>query len=505
MSILQKYGMYVKYILFLHMYIDQIKKLQPVAIWKNFVELNSIPRPSKKEEKVIEFVRNFGESLNLNTLVDEAGNVIIRKPATKGMENRVPVILQAHLDMVAQKNSDVDFDFDTQGINMYIDGDWVKARGTTLGADNGIGVSSIMAILESTEISHPDIEALFTIDEETGMTGAIKLQRGILNGKIMLNLDSEDDDEMTIGCAGGIDVTATKKYKEKRMKDDVESLELNISGLAGGHSGMDIHLYKGNANKIMNRILWVLNNEVGIGVKYVDGGGLRNAIPRESKSVFSYKLENKSKIIEILEKEKTDIINEYKTKEAGLKIGYRSIESEVLVLKGKKLTNILNAIYSCWNGVYRMSPDVEGLTQTSTNMARVLIKGGMMKVENLTRSSIESEKMDLANNIRSTFENIKAEVVFSGSYPGWQPDVLAKINSTMKEMYKKNFGEEPHITACHAGLECGLIKEKYPDCDMISFGPNIRNPHSPDERVQVSSVEKFWKLLVDTLGNIPEK
>ncbi|MEZ4908485.1 MAG: aminoacyl-histidine dipeptidase [Saprospiraceae bacterium] len=481
----------------------EIKKLQPELIWKNFVNLNAIPRPSKKEEKVIIFAKEFGESLNLETIVDDAGNVIIRKPATAGMENRVPVILQAHLDMVAQKNSEVDFNFDTEGINMYIDGDWVKAKGTTLGADNGIGVSSILSVLESKDIAHPDLEALFTIDEETGMTGAIKLQPGILNGKIMLNLDSEDDEEMTIGCAGGVDVTVTDSYKEKELKGDIESLEIKVSGLAGGHSGMDIHLYKGNANKMMNRILWTLNQEFKIGVKYIDGGGLRNAIPRESKSVISFLQKDKFKLLETLNSVVTDITNEYKTKEKDLKISYKTVDAQSNVLKGKKLTKILNAVYSCWNGIYRMSPDVEGLTQTSTNLARVLVKDGAVLIENLTRSSVESEKLDLANNIKSTFENIGAKVTFAGSYPGWQPDVTAKINNVMRDMYKKNFGSEPHITACHAGLECGLIKEKYVDCDMISFGPNIRNPHSPDERVQISSVQKFWKLLIDTLANIP--
>lgn len=484
---------------------NQIKTLEPKELWNYFAELNSIPRPSKKEHRAIEFAKNFGMSLGLETIVDEIGNVIIKKKATPGMEDRVPVIMQAHLDMVAQKNSDVEFDFDTQGIDMIIDGDWVKARGTTLGADNGIGVSAIMAVFASDKIKHPDIEALFTMDEETGMTGAQELKPGILNGKIMLNLDSEEDDEMTIGCAGGVDVLVEGKYNEKEMEGEISSYELFVSGLAGGHSGIDIHLYKGNANKIMNRILLKLNRKIGIGVKSIEGGSLRNAIPRESRSVITIKDSKKAKIFEIIESVKKDIISEYKTREPNLKIEVKEVEKQNKVFKGKKLMKTLHAIQAGWNGVFRMSPDVEGLTQTSTNMARIVIKEGKVNIDNLTRSSIESEKFELAETLKSAFKLVGYKVIFEGSYPGWQPDVSAAINTSMKEVYKKNFGAEPHITACHAGLECGLIKEKYPDVDMISFGPNIRNPHSPDERVQISSVQKFWKLLIDTLGTIPKR
>ena len=483
----------------------EIKSLEPKELWSFFADFNDVPRPSKKEHRAIEFAKNFGLSLGLETIVDEIGNVIIKKKATPGMEDRVPVIMQAHLDMVAQKNSDVDFDFDTQGINMVIDGDWVKAKGTTLGADNGIGVSAIMAVFASKTIQHPDLEALFTMDEETGMTGAQELKSGLLNGKIMLNLDSEEDDEMTIGCAGGVDVLVEGKYKEKEMEGDITSYELFVSGLAGGHSGIDIHLYKGNANKIMNRLLLKFNNKLKIGVNSIEGGSLRNAIPRESKCIFTIKSDKKEKMFNIFEKVKNELLKEYKTKEANLKIEIKETGTHKTVLIGKKLKKTLYALQSGWNGVFRMSPDVEGLVQTSTNMARVFIKEGKITVDNLTRSSIESEKFELARTIESTFKLAGFKVKFEGSYPGWQPDVKAAINSSMIEVYKKNFGAEPKISACHAGLECGLIKEKYPDVDMISFGPNIRNPHSPDERVQISSVQKFWKLLIDTLLNIPKK
>lgn len=484
---------------------ELLLNLEPKEIWKNFKNLNAIPRPSKKEEKVVEFMRSFGTSLNLETLVDEVGNVIIRKPATKGMENSVPVILQSHLDMVAQKNNDVIFDFEKEGIKMKVDGDWVKAEGTTLGADNGIGVSSIMALLESKDIPHPDIEGLFTIDEETGMTGAIKLEAGVLKGKIMLNLDSERDDEMTIGCAGGVDVLASMNYKERDFNGDVSGCEINVKGLAGGHSGIDIHLYKANSNKLLIRIINKILESYKIGLNFFDGGGLRNAIPRESCCKIVFKEENQENIFNIIGNEIELIISEFISKEPNIHIDYKSCDAEKKCLKGKKLKKIMQAMQVCWNGVYRMSPDVEGLVQTSTNMARVLIKDGSAKIENLTRSSVESEKIHLAEVIRNSFELAGAKVVFLGSYPGWKPDVSAKINTTMTEVYLKNFGIVPHITACHAGLECGLIKEKYGDVDMISFGPNIFYPHSPDEKVQISSVQKFWKLLLDTLKNIPEK
>lgn len=481
-----------------------IRNLEPKVLWNHFADLNTIPRPSKREHRAIEFVKNFGESLGLETLVDEIGNVIIKKPATPGMENRTTVILQGHLDMVPQKNSDVEFDFDKDPIKMVIDGDWVTADGTTLGADNGIGVSASMAILSSKDIPHPPIEALFTMDEETGMTGAQELKSGLLEGKILLNLDSEDDDEMTIGCAGGIDIIVTSTYKEDIVDSNEVGFKLFISGLTGGHSGMDIYLYRGNANKLMNRILWKCYKKFDIGIHKIDGGGLRNAIPRESYSIITVNKDKAEDLKILIESIIHEIKNEYKTTDPNISIDLSVVDKPDMVINREYVSNILNSIYSCWNGVYRMSPDVEGLTQTSNNLARVLIQNGNIKIENLTRSSIESEKMDLAYAIESSFSKKGFNVVFEGGYPGWEPDVNASINKIMKNIYTKNFGEEPHIVACHAGLECGLIKEKYPDTDMISFGPNIRGPHSPDEKVQISSVQKFWILLKDTLANIPE-
>jgi len=481
---------------------EEIRNLEPKSLWNYFADLSEIPRPSKRERKAVEFIKNFGEKLGLETIVDEAGNVIIRKPATPGMEDRTPVILQGHLDMVPQKNSDVDHDFDKDPIKMKLEGDWVTAEGTTLGADNGIGVAAIMAILASKDIEHPPLEALFTIDEETGMTGAQMLKPGLLKGKILLNLDSEDDDEMTIGCAGGIDILVDSIYVEDNVEDDEVAFQVTVSGLSGGHSGMDIHLYRGNANKIMNRLLWNFNEEYGIGVNHIDGGGLRNAIPRESKAVITVKKDKADDVEQLFRKMREEIYNEYKTTDPGINLDLLLVDVPEYVMRGGEVKTLLDSVYACWNGVYRMSPDVEGLTQTSNNLARVLVKEGEIRIENLTRSSIESEKMDLANTIKSAFDLAGYNVKFEGGYPGWKPDVNATINKIMKDIYYNNFGEVPKITACHAGLECGLIKEKYPDTQMISFGPNIRNPHSPDEKVQVSSVKKFWKLLVDTLKNI---
>ena len=484
---------------------EDIRNLEPKRLWNIFTDLNAIPRPSKRERKAIEFVKEFGEKLGLETIVDEVGNVIIKKPATPGMENKTPVILQGHVDMVPQKNSDVDHDFDKDGIKMIVDGDWVTADGTTLGADNGIGVSAILAILASDDIPHPPLEGLFTMDEETGMTGAQELKPGLLDGKILLNLDSEDDDEMTIGCAGGIDILVSGTYLEDNVDDDDIAFEVFVSGLTGGHSGMDIHLYRGNANKIMNRILWRLFKDYNIGINSIDGGGLRNAIPRESKAIITVTKELGDDVERKVRELRDELYNEYKTTDPELNIDIILTDIPKFNMKGDAVYSLLNSVYSCWNGVYRMSPDVPGLTQTSNNLARVLVKEGDIKIENLTRSSVESEKMDLANTIKSAFKLAGYNVKFEGGYPGWQPDVNASINKVMKDIYKKNFGEEPHITACHAGLECGLIKEKYPDTEMISFGPNIRGPHSPDEKVQISSVQKFWKLLLDTLKSIPDR
>jgi len=482
---------------------DAVRNLEPKSMWNHFADLNEIPRASKKEERVIEFAKQFGEKLNLPTHVDAVGNVIIKKPASSGMEDRQTVVLQSHLDMVHQKNADTVFDFDTEGIKMYVDGDWVRADGTTLGADNGIGVASIMALLSSTDIAHPPIEALFTIDEETGMTGAMGLVGGLLDATIMLNLDTEDDDELTIGCAGGIDITATGNYETENLEGDWSVYQLKIKGLTGGHSGMDIHKGRGNANKLMNRLLTFASAEHGARVVSIDGGGLRNAIPRESVSVVAVKQADSTAFKAWVSEMESTLQTEHGTTDPNLSIEVTDAQANS-ALSADFQQGFLNAVYSCPVGIYRMSPDIDGLVQTSNNLARVLVENGAYSVQCLTRSSVDSEKMDEAQAIRSAFEQIGSSVEFGGSYPGWTPLPGSDIVKVMGDLYREMFQEEPNVNACHAGLECGILGTNYPGMEMISFGPNIRGAHSPDECVQISSVHKYWGFLLETLKRIPK-
>ena len=482
----------------------EVRNLEPKVLWNHFADLNEVPRPSKKEERVIEFMKNFGESLGLDTQVDEIGNVIIKKPASPGMENRATIVMQSHLDMVHQKNADTDFDFSSEGIKMFVDGDWVKAQGTTLGADNGIGVASIMTILSSSDIPHPPVEALFTIDEETGMTGAIKLKGGLLDGDYMLNLDTEDDNEITIGCAGGIDVTAEGSYKEETAPSGMKAYKLSVKGLTGGHSGMDIHLGRGNANKLMNRLLHQAL-DFGIRISSIDGGGLRNAIPRESFAEILVPESNIQAFESFVKTQASVLGEEHHTTDPDLKVLLSPIETPSKVASAAFHGQLLRAIYACPNGIYRMSPDIEDLVQTSNNLARVEVKNGAYTFMCLTRSSVDSEKMDLAAAIKSSFELMGAKVSYGGSYPGWTPKPEATIVKLMSGLYTEMFGKEAHVNACHAGLECGILGTNYPDMEMISFGPNIRGAHSPDEKVQISSVQKYWEFLLETLKRIPGK
>ncbi len=480
----------------------EIKNLEPQSLWNNFAKLNAVPRPSKKEERVIAFAKKFGEDLGLETIVDEIGNVIIKKPGTAGMENRTTVVMQSHLDMVHQKNADTDFDFNSQGIQMFVDGDWVKAKGTTLGADNGIGVAAIMAVLESTDIAHPPIEALFTIDEETGMTGAMGLKGGLLDGKIMLNLDTEDDDELTIGCAGGIDVTAEGTYATENISG-LKCYKIGIKGLTGGHSGMDIHKGRANANKLMNRLLFGLHKNIDLGIHSIDGGSLRNAIPRESFAVVAIKEEDGGAFNNYIETFANTLQAEYNTTDPENTVILEYHDEVVTVMSKDFQGKLLRSIYACPNGIYRMSPDIEDLVQTSNNLARVAVQNGAYKILCLTRSSVDSEKTDEAQAIVSTFELMGAKVTLEGGYPGWTPKPGAAIVKIMADLYRELFKEEPNVNACHAGLECGILGTNYPDMEMISFGPNIRGAHSPDEKAQISSVQKFWGYLLETLKRIP--
>ena len=474
-------------------------------MWNHFADLNAVPRPSKKEERVIEFMMQFGNSLSLETNKDEVGNVIIKKPASKGMERKQTVVLQSHLDMVHQKNANTNFDFNTQGIEMFVDGDWVKANGTTLGADNGIGVASIMTILSTTTIPHPAIEALFTIDEETGMTGALNLQGGLLDGKILLNLDTEDDNELTIGCAGGIDVTATGSYTHEAPPPNTVAYNIFVKGLTGGHSGMDIYKGRGNANKIMNRVLLAAYEKFGIQIASIDGGSLRNAIPRESVAKIVIPESIEAELESFIKGIEQELKAEYKTTDANLAITFEKSEEKIRVMQKGFQVKLMKSLYACANGVYRMSADIEHLVQTSNNLARVLAKDGEYSIQCLTRGSVDSEKMDLANSLKCTFELIGAKVDFKGSYPGWAPKPEAAIVKTMSNLYKEMYHEEALVSACHAGLECGILGTNYPEMEMISFGPNIRGAHSPDEKVQISSVQKYWNFFLETLNRIPNK
>ncbi|MEO9967525.1 MAG: aminoacyl-histidine dipeptidase [Reichenbachiella sp.] len=482
---------------------NEVRNLEPKEMWNCFADLNAVPRPSKKEEKVIEFVKNFGESLNLETYVDEVGNIIIKKPATPGMENRKTVAIQSHIDMVHQKNADTEFDFDTQGIEMFVDGDWVKAKGTTLGADNGIGAASIMALLASKDIAHPALEGLFTIDEETGMTGAMGLKGGLLDAEIMLNLDTEDDHELTIGCAGGVDVTGEGSYDQESLAGERIGLELTIKGLSGGHSGMEIHLGKGNANKLMNRLLYALDSEFDIRISSIDGGGLRNAIPRESVAVLSILASEKEELEEEIVALAELIIEEHDTTDPEMEVLIQPVDLPAQVLSKDFQFKLLRAVYALPNGIYRMSPDMEGLVQTSNNVARVQVAEGNYSIQCLTRSSVDSEKVDLALNIQASMEMLGADTSLDGDYPGWAPKPEADIVKLMDDLYEKQFGHKADVNACHAGLECGILGTNYPEMEMISFGPNIRGAHSPDEKVQISSVQKYWPFLLETLKNIP--
>ncbi len=483
---------------------NEIRTLKPETVWNKFADLNAVPRPSKKEERVIQFMMDFGKSLNLETFSDVVGNVIIRKPASVGMEDQKVLTLQSHLDMVHQKNNDTDFDFETQGIEMYVDGDWVKAKGTTLGADNGMGVAAIMALLESTDIPHPALEALFTIDEETGMTGAMGLEGGVLQGQILLNLDTEEDDEIDIGCAGGIDVTATGAYNFDSVNPNHQGYKVSVQGLKGGHSGMDIHKGLGNANKIMNRLLYNCVFEFDANICEIDGGGLRNAIPRESVATlvvnpaedgFEAAFEAWAGII------KSELI----AVEPYLTISLQTIETPSNAVEHIKIQNFLRSIYAAHDGVYAMSTSIPDLVETSNNIARVQVKDGLFKISCLTRSSVNSAKMDLAHALKSSFELANYTVTFDGIYPGWNPNPNSEILEVLKSKYESMFEEKPRVVACHAGLECGILGQNYPDMDMVSFGPTIHGAHSPDERVQISSVQKFWEFLKAILADSPKK
>jgi dipeptidase D len=484
---------------------SEIRNLEPKAVWNIFQQLCDIPRPSKKEEKVVAWAKKFGEDLGLNTVVDKIGNVIIKKPATAGMEDRKTVVLQGHLDMVPQANSSVNHNFETDPIQAYVDGEWVTARETTLGADNGMGVAAAMAVLESKEVVHGPLEVLLTIDEETGMTGAEHLQPGFLDADILINMDSEDEGELYIGCAGGVDTNGKFHYKEENVPADSSAFKINITGLKGGHSGMDIPLGRGNSNKILDRILYTVNKTVNLRIADIQSGSLRNAIPREGFAVVTVPTTQVGEMKTIIDELVSQIKAELTVTEPGLDILCGETDMPAKVIDEKTSNNLIKALYGHPNGVIRMSDAMEGLIETSTNLAIVKKQNSFIEVCSLQRSSVESAKEDLANMIRSVLELAGADVVHEGAYPGWNPNINSPILKTMQDVYNNKWGKVPEIKAIHAGLECGIIMENYPNLDTISFGPTIRFPHSPDEKVNIKTVGMFYEFLIETLKNIPKK
>ena len=484
---------------------SDIRMLEPKQLWNYFYELTRIPRPSKKEAKVIAYVEKFGKDLGLETIVDEVGNVIIRKPATKGYEDRMGVILQGHLDMVPQKNSDKVHDFEKDPIEAYVDGEWVTANGTTLGADNGIGVAAAMAILASGDIEHGPIEALFTVDEETGMTGAFGLKPGLLKGDILINMDSEEDGEIFVGCAGGINVNISKKYSEVTAPTNAVAYKVIAKGLKGGHSGVDIALGRANSNKIMIRFLYQANKELGVGISSMAGGDMRNAIPREASGVVVVDRSKAASFEQLTAKYEKIYRGEFLQTEPDLVFTCEQCDMPKKVMEMSDQSAIVRSLFACPNGVQRMSRAMIGLVETSNNLAIVRISNGQFEAKNLTRSSVDSAKEAIVNKISAVFELAGASIEKSGSYPGWNPNMNSSILRTMKNVYKRLFGIEPKVSAIHAGLECGLLGGIYPNLDMISVGPTLKYPHSPDEKVNIETVKRFYRFVVETLKEIPVK
>jgi len=476
-----------------------LNELSPKPLWSIFADLCSIPRPSKHEEKVVQYVIGFAQKHGLEFYNDKAGNVIIRKKATPGKEGAKPIILQAHVDMVPQKNSATQHDFLTDPIQAYVDGEWVKARGTTLGSDNGIGVAAAMAVLQSNDLVHGPLEVLLTIDEETGMTGAFNIEPDSLKGKTMINLDSEDEGELYIGCAGGLNTSARIPVKWENVSGNFKAYKLNLTGLKGGHSGLDINLGRGNANKLMNRFLWNASREFGVKIASLEGGTLRNAIPREAFAVIAVPGDAVSKFEKGISDFEQTLKTELGSIETDLSFNAESCELPKQVVENKSQANFLNAIYVIPNGAVRMIAEMPEVVETSTNLAIIKLKETELELMCLLRSSVDSAKMDLANAMTAVFELSGAAVAHDGAYPGWKPNVNSPILSTMAEVYQKKFGKKPEVKVIHAGLECGIIGDKYPGMDMVSFGPTIRHPHSPDEKVNIPTVQKFWDFLVETL------
>ena len=479
-----------------------MKNLEPKIVWNHFYEITQIPRPSKKEEKIRAFLQEFGQKNNFEIKTDKAGNVLITKPATLGYEDKKTIILQSHMDMVCEKNSGVEFDFENDPIQTEIRGEWLHAKGTTLGADNGIGMALMLAVLSSDEVKHPKIECLFTTDEETGLTGAFALEDDLLTGDVLINLDSEDDGEIFVGCAGGIDTTARFRYKTRKTPEGYFAFSVNVSGLMGGHSGDDIEKRRGNANKILNRILWNMMREMDLRIAKIDGGNLHNAIPREASALAVVPYADKENVRVIFNQISADIEGENKEVEIKMHLALHSEDVPKLTLTKKSTKKLLNAIYACPHGIKAMSADMPGLVETSTNLASVkMIEDDIIKIVTSQRSSVESAKYDIAHQVEAVFRLAGCKVTHGDGYPGWKPNLSSNILKVAEKSFKKLFDKTPKIKAIHAGLECGLFLKKHPHLDMISIGPTMRGVHSPDERLHIPAVGRAWEWLVDILAH----
>ena len=483
---------------------QEILNLEPKIVWKHFYNLTQIPRPSKKEGKVIDFVKKFGEDLGLETMVDAVGNVIIRKPATPGMENRKGVILQGHLDMVPQKNSGTAHDFEKDPIDAYVDGEWVTARGTTLGSDNGMGVAAAMAVLEANDLKHGPVEALFTIDEETGMTGAENLQPNILKGDILINMDSEDEGELYIGCAGGVDTSVKFQFKNDEVPENSVAYKISVTGLKGGHSGLDIHLGKGNACLILNSLLQSAADKSDARLASIDAGSLRNAIPREAFAVVTVPEDQQDDFLDLISATEDEVSVVLKEVDPEVRIKAEKTDMPASVIDSETAERFYDAVMGCPNGVIAWDKNMPDVVETSSNLAIIKSEGNTISIAILTRSASDGERDKVAAKIAGVFKEAGAAVAHHGAYPGWKPNVDSPILETMKKVYNTKFGRIPEVKVIHAGLECGILGSIYPNWDMISFGPTIRFPHSPDEKVNIETVSKFWMYLVETLEHIPE-
>ena len=484
---------------------NDIRQLEPKALWQNFYSLTQVPRPSHKKEQIGAFLVNFGKSLGLETVQDEIGNVLIRKPATPGMENRKAVVLQAHMDMVPQKNSSVPHDFQKDPIDAYIDGEWVTAHDTTLGADNGIGLAAAMTVIQSKDIKHPAIEMFITVDEETGMFGAFGLQPNVLKGDILINMDSEDEGELYVGCAGGIDGDITFRYKEVPVEEGDVALKVSLTGLKGGHSGVDINLQRGNANKLMFRFLKDAVADYEARLASIDGGSLRNAIPREAFAVITVPEEDVDDIVDFVKEYEELFIEEFKGVEEKISFTVEQVELPTGLIPEEVQDDLINGVTACPNGVLRFIPELPEVVETSNNLAIIKSDGNSVILRTLIRSSVESRKEELASMVESVFLLAGAKVELVGGYPGWKPNLDSPILKQMTKVYEDKYGKTPKVMIIHAGLECGILGTHYPKMDMISFGPTIKFPHSPDEKVNIATVAKFWDYLLATLENIPVK